>query len=511
MSNVNPTGLGSPIVKIFTSKNEIVERVVDFYYKHSEEADDECVIVLEGKDVNFPDKEEFQEGAKLFVEWGYSDGLRSKSRKVFVRDTKAKYTKESVKLILTCYDKFAAAKQTTSQKIHKDTDLDLLAKGIAEKNGLEYEGIKQILEIGDTVGLKTPAYLDEDTNHAVAVDNTSFPIRVDFTKYAQLPQGNKSDQQILREVADREQGGPWVIEGRDEELIVKKRNLLQKPIKTYTYKGGNFELLRFTPETKNRVGKSANVNIESAGWDAILKRFLQTNSNAQNVDDNYLGDEIDGSPRANPVVAPDEDDIENQDTPLDDGGLNHPDTGKPFDLSLQQMDTVDPAILKETGYTTNAIANTATVITIPVLDYSIHEDTIENELGKIKGYGDNRKANASLKKNPATGLMLGDPRVLSGKVITILNVSKKYSGNYYIIEIIHRPFVKSGYLMELKMVKNALGKSDTPSPDKIGTKNLKGIINKEVGSEVTEEGTNTIAEGGPEDSGLALTNKFFTE
>lgn len=495
MSKINPFGYGAPVVKVYTSKDEIVEKITSFSYKHSEDADEECEIVIESDKVTLPDREEFKEGAKLYVVWGYINGIESVKRVVFVRDIKAKFDKKGIKVTLMCYDKFASTKQNSKQKIHKDTNMEDLAKEIAEENGLEFSGV-EFLDGSDIHGLREPAYLKPDGDHEMAVDNTSFPVRVDFRKYDVLPQGNKSDNELLQEVADREPGGPYIVEGRDESLRIKKRNLNQKPIKSYTYGGGNFELIEFVPETKNRKRKSANVNVETAGWIRDLKQFIQHNSNANNVEgENYLGDEIDGSPRANPIVEPPVDDIENQDPALD----QQPPI-VPFALTNIQtmyLNTEEISILEPSGYHTAAIDNTAVIVPYGVIDYNIHDDSVEDGLDDIKAPGDNKKKNASLEKNPATAIVIGDPKIVSGKIITIINVSAKYSGNYYITEAKHMPLYNTGYLLHLKMVKNATGKTKTPAPDALETKDLAGIQNKESGPEVSEESQNTVPYADP--------------
>ena len=74
MGEVNPQGFAAPFAKVFNKFQEMQVKVKSFTYKHSEEKDDSCIIIIEDTDVTLPDQEEFQEGASLYVNWGYIDG-----------------------------------------------------------------------------------------------------------------------------------------------------------------------------------------------------------------------------------------------------------------------------------------------------------------------------------------------------------------------------------------------------------------------------------------------------
>ena len=534
--SVNTRGYGAPFVFAITSKGTFVEKIKDFSYRHSEEKDDEATIVIETVDANLPDKPEYQEGAKLKVVWGYITGITSQQRTVFIKDIIPTFGNNGITITIKAYDKFSKAKQNTSKNIHENKTISDLAKDIADKNNLIFRGVegKDIL-VSETYGIRKPDILKTDGNFETALDNTSVPIETTFKIYDVLPQGNKSDFRLLQDLCDREPGGPYVVEGRDENLIVKKRNLRQSPIKLYTYGGGNFELISFTPEIKNRAKKSEAVNVTSTGWDPENKQYIQTESNEFTSISDKLGDLVDGSVKSfnvdkaqeplktqknsslnKDVLNPQNEkfvkdffglplvnDVSEQDNPvLDSSGkdLVPPEvTGVSVlrdnngQIVGRVLDSTSPGIFESTTYFSEAIDKTAVYKVLPhaisQYDLGINQDSIEQDPDFIKAEGDNTKSDSALDKNPGTIEAIGDPRVVSGTIVGIQGVSNKYSGNYYIKTANHHLSYDRGYLIELEVVRNAVNKTgDEDSSDLVETsrsdsKAKSSYINKSLPSE----------------------------
>ena len=59
--------------------------------------------------------------------------------------------------------------------------------------------------------------------------------------------GNMLSQ--LKKSLEHLEGGPWTVQGRDGELTIKNRNYNQRPLCSFTYFGGNGELLSFSAKT----------------------------------------------------------------------------------------------------------------------------------------------------------------------------------------------------------------------------------------------------------------------
>lgn len=556
-------GFGSPYVKVYSSAGEITSRITDFSYKYSQEEDDVCQLRVEEKDTNLPDRAEFQEGAILTVVWGYIAKEYKKTRRVKISNIKASYTETTVCLDLLCTDLVSDLKKTSSKKVHKGT-LNDIAKEVADKNGLKFNGIvdtDQGLAIDGTAfhGYARPGFYDQNGNYTIAVDNTAVPRQVHLRIYDQLPQANKSDFRLLKEAAAGDPNGPFEVVGRDGTLSIQKKNLNQKPIAVYTYASGDGLLLSFHPETKNLTRQQSSSNISTDLFNPENKTAYNLNSNSFTNKDPKLGDVtevparfsssgisgsttgsvsskqvITGPNKKNQVASyPDKplknNKVVNSDKPqskvnVDTNSLKYQleqldnanikadanyqlDGADKFNgnygldtaygiIHFTDYNTAAPGFYDDHGNYTVAIDKTAVIVPhgeVVVKKKQPTDNTkslpsSEHDIEEAFAKGSNLQAEAALQKNPAELIVVGNPLLESGKIVTILNVSKKYSGNYYIEECVHSMNFGQAYKTTMKLTKNALGKTGVDAPDKVKVDSFDNIpkakkttiINKEI-------------------------------
>lgn len=555
-------GYGSPFVRIYTSVGEVTENIVDFNYKYSQEEDDTCQITIQTSNVDLPDKPEFQENVILKVVWGFIGENKTKTRKVIIRNIKPSYSEGAITFDILCTDKASRIKSNSSKKIHKGT-VSNMAKEIADRNGLIYKGVSQTddglaIEVTDITGYARPGYYDQNGNYNIAVDNTAVPRRVDFRLYDQLPQANKSDFHLLKDAASGDPAGPLELYGRDDELILQKKNLNQKPIKVYTYGDGTGLLLSFEPESKNltRKGSSGNINIDAFNPEDKTSYNIDANDFTNNLPKlgdttevparfyNNLGyadesdtseDQVNTGPNKKDRVVSFKNNGRNiKDTRVNSdkpqqlisweefkkNQSNLPKNSEPgfqskleknpadtFDsnyalktdygiINFSNYNTAHPGFYNKDGNYTIAVDNTAVVVPFgdsnsadeKTIDYTKNVPSSEHSLEEAYGKGSNQQAEGSLKKNPAEAKIVGDIDIESGKIITILNVSKKFSGNYYVEEAVHEIKPGSAYTVRTKMTKNAMGITSGDSPNKTRVTSFDGIpkvpkktqVNKQV-------------------------------
>jgi hypothetical protein len=555
-------GFGSPYVKVYSSLGEITSRITDFNYKYSQEADDTCQLRIEELDTDLPDRPEFQEGAILSVIWGYIGEDEKAARKVVITNIKVSYTETTIALDLLCTDKASRIKATSSKTVHKGNVVSI-AKDIAEKNGLRYEGISEdgkSLDVSEIIGIAKPGFFDNNGNYTIAVDNTAVPKQINFRLYDVLPQANRSDFHALKDAADGDPNGPLEVYGRDDALIVRPKNLNQKPLKTYTYADGSGLLLSFFPETKNLSRKQSASNINIDAFNPEDKTAYNINTNDFTNGMAKLGDTTDVPARFENSGLPDSTDAEviqkkvntgpnqmsqvyvyplegkpgavkiNADKPQTDikvdkkslrYQLDHPantEVKKDPKFKKPKADVLDgnfvlnaeygivhfvtyntaaPGFFNKDGIYTEAIDATAVVIPHGTtftynraVDNNKNIPSPEHSLEEAYGKGSNAQADASLKKNPAELEVVGDPLLESGKIVAVLNVSKKYSGNYYIEECTHSIPNRGPYKTTMKLSKNALGSTSADTPSKVAVNSLtipktnkKIIINKQINPE----------------------------
>ena len=304
-------GFGSPQVRIFTSSAEVSANVVDFSYKYSQEEDDVCQIRIRDKNVDLADRPEFQDGAILKVVWGYT-GEDKKIRKVCVRSIKASFTETEICLDLLCTDLSSRIKGNSSKKIHKGTLLQIGSE-IAKKNGLKLVSTS-IDDSGNiyTEGFKNtdnrrPGYYKEDSNYTTAIDNTGVSRDMKFRVYDQLPQANMSDFNILKVAAKGDPSGPFEVTGRDDQLIIQKKDLNQKPLKVFDYKDGKGLVLSFNPESKDYTRKKSYLNINTIAFNPEDKLAYDINTNDFTNSLTKLGEVSEVSPRVSgdPIISDD--------------------------------------------------------------------------------------------------------------------------------------------------------------------------------------------------------------
>jgi hypothetical protein len=460
MSSALFHGFGSPWVKVFNRKGEELNQNINrFSYKYSEDEDDELSITFETDDETILDKPEMQEGVEMIVTWGYLNGLDTGKRKVYIQNIEPFFGPSGIVITIVCTDKLATLRNTSKSKVHLSATLTSLATTIADDAGITFGGIG-IDEDGEYVDAfihdndKSPSVFESTGNFSAAVDNTAAPIDKMMRIYPVLPQGNKSDIRLLNEVCNDEPGGPYIVEGRDDKLIIKKRNFSQKPLRIYEYSFGDGELISFSPETKNRVGKNSSTNVEVGGWDPLEKKYTSVNVNQSNSQDVRLGDQCDGTPRSFEVTSNEE-----------LGNAFPVFTGKVLGENelYPSISTASEDFFADSGYYVAAVDNTAIILrdNLPILDISETIHSIDSDPLDIAAKGKNRYEKAQLDKNPGSATVVGHPLLKTGKLITMLGkLPKKYTGNYYIVECVHELIPDSGYLCYLKLTRNATKKAE---------------------------------------------------
>ncbi len=465
-------GLASAYVRVLTSKGEVSVNVVNFAYKYSQEEDDTCQLAIEASDdlgpdgVNLPDRAEFQEGCLLTVTWGLIGENNEKTRKVVIRNIKVFYGPGKVALELFCTNRASLLRSTSSKTIHNGTVADIAQKVT------DNVGINTYFVTVDDAGLQTRSTTGTPGTH---------PLRI----YPTLPQADKSDHGIIDFAAQNDPNGPLEVVGRDNDLYIQKRNLNQKPIRSYTYGGPDGELISFVPEIKGLSRNKGSLNVNVAGMDPTTKTVFNSDFNNNNNKEAKLGSlvNIPSFLQKSPLLP----NLVNANLPttkIDKGTkIQNTDT-----LPANANDPVSPYFVTVTDAGApmhNSEGQRTQQKYGPVIDYNENIQTTEPTLNDATGVGANLQADKALQQNPAEAEVVGDPNLESGKVITILNVSKKFSGNYYIIACEHVLEGTSYYKVVMKLHKNALGITGVDSPLK--TPAPTDTTNKQIGADQLPE------------------------
>lgn len=505
-------GYGSPYAKCFFGGKEIPYPVESFSYTYAEDDDDNCEINIRVEDRNAPDQKLFQEGAIWQVIWGWIGETNSHKRTVVCYEVKWEFDSDVMLLTISFHERGVSLKQRAVKDIHQGGNI-----------------VSSLHEIGKTHGLKTSVVVPDSTGNDVKIPTTDslalacklladfnakrdsietvrfnrsrdnelqiFALtgnaanRIDpsitsnlvsnFTFASGLPQANKTDKQFLDEQGKKQPGGQFIVDTTDDEAVLKKRNFKQKPHRAYTWAGGDGELQAFQPESKGSSKDGASMNVQVDGWDKTNKTYFNGDSNVE--DDSNLDD------RSKATLAK----FRKQSADLAKKDQNY---------ILGSFSTVP-----HQSFFADATRNNVPVkIAITVLDKKTALDkTIDyfTNDGKNKPFNDptiqnpqdalaaaaNARQEAELKNNPGYFEAVGDPSIEKGQIITILGVSKKYSGNYYITRAEHSISGDKPYMIRCDIVRQ--GHNIQTNPQYVSVKQTTDELNKYLGEDAQKNKT----------------------
>lgn len=460
--SINGYGYGTPFLKVFTSDGvEVSFEVIKFTYKYSEKTADECTIIFKSVDNKLPDNPLLQDNQKLKVTWGYLQGA-SKTRTVYIYDSDPKMDDKGVELTLICHDKLSGVGDVNDNVVHKNASIADVANTVAGQYGLtvELEDTKQNSSFKDqyeasvalnndvnnpygapvlpgpsssgyTKFLKDKGYKQENitittSNGKQVTQRGIVPLFTVTppTKYPSIPQANKSHKQLLNELAHKEPGGPYIVTGRDDKLIIRKRDLNQAPFRSYDYANEDGNLIDFNPEVKNKHKHKGSAKTTVVGFDRDNKQAFSDDRSAVNDPTGVkkLGSTID--------------------MPSDTGGKTIISPNGDSSVLLQTINNEAPnkSLVSKQGGISYSMArdHTATVVNIGniFLPQHVIVGTPEN-LANAQAQGSNDRQDQELKRNPGKAKVLGNPLLEDNMVITFMVESEKFSGNYYVEECTH--------------------------------------------------------------------------
>lgn len=242
--------------------NIIPDRPTSLHYKMSEDEDELCEIEIESADRYVADKAVYREGKQLTVVWGWINGTVSNTRTVYIFDRDTEYHQDAkVQLKLICHERFAVGKMDAPANKNL-TQLKDNAPIVFSSNVIK--NVKLQIEKGNPE-LKA------------LIQKNNFNIGLTATPYGKNAQvvstynGSMSTYYTLRNLLDRLPGGPYVMDSRDDVLLIRTRDFKAASKKTFTWAGGTGELKRFKPCTKNRSTKASAAQVTVSTYDPKTK------------------------------------------------------------------------------------------------------------------------------------------------------------------------------------------------------------------------------------------------
>lgn len=488
-------GWGAPYAKIITASGTVLD-TSRFSYVHSEKLDDSSKITFETGNLSLVDNPELHEGSRLVLVWGYTGSEKIRSHIVYVWDSKPSFDATGLRMELVCYCKAAYLSLASGKDIYNGMSVEDVAKQFAESVGLNYKDELKKSINGDYLdvvqtGGKTQAELDWTTQKkTVARDETD--LRIDYVskKYPEgFAQAGDSPAKLLSEMINAEPTGNMVIDGRDDDLILRVRDFSQVPIRSYTFRGEPGYLLAVAPGSRNDQFKKEGISNNVTGWDEENKEFIEGEINRTHSTAEVLSNTI---TITNEQAIKDQvrKDMENLvDRPVSIGGIfqeeyeGTDDNGNKFYKKkvVQKLDSTKtawvhfvkrgtrPATLDlQKNQMMAAIDNTTLETSgfIPVTPKELIR-TIETKKEDIAGQGVNRQSEKELAIYQGTADIIGDVDLESSKVIQLLGIGIKYSGNYYIESVTHEITPENGYICYLSILRTGYNQIGQEISDKV--------------------------------------------
>lgn len=231
-----------PFVKIHlkSNKRDISDRIEKFRYEDTAKEDNMVELKIKS-DYAFQmaDDNDIVTGAIIQFQWGYVGEVSSDVHEARITDVEVTYA-DRVQMIVRALDMGVAMKKATSLKIWRQKKASQIAQEIAVRYDLE-------------------ALIDETDQ-----------------VWDDIPQGNKSDFEFLKELSQKEADGDFVFYISGNKLHFVKRGV-DKDAK-WQFKYGEEGVISFAPKWRETTANSAGTSTKAVSVNPKTKKTTVTKS-----------------------------------------------------------------------------------------------------------------------------------------------------------------------------------------------------------------------------------------
>lgn len=248
-----------------------------------------------------------------------------------------------------------------------------------------------------------------------------------------VPQGHKSDFEFLSWLAERETDGNFIFYIRGSKLYFIRRGLNTESLLTYTY--GDGKIISFKPRERETTKDKDAEGVSVASVDALTGK---ENGASSKEEKNGISTGTEMYVYKAPNTKYGKSYIKTDPTENKDG----------FNI----LDKIFDCVSK---FGSNKLTPSA--------------DTVENT-----NISNSKKKKASLDGMTADLVVEGNPYLLPNKIVTIGNVAKRHSGNWFVTKVTHNIDATGNYTTTLGLKKNA---------GKVGDKKTTNPVNSKAGKD----------------------------
>ncbi len=212
-------------------------------YDESTEKDDMLTIHLNNVPYSLYDNAAFDEDGLVTVQWGWIGGGSIK-KEVKIKNIEPSFD-EGLTCEVKCLDAGRGMKKAEVSKVFQKVTTNQIAQQIAERNGLKFTPAAKLTKVWDN-----------------------------------MPQGNRTDFDMLKYLVSQEEGGDWMAVIKGNQLVIKQRDVSQPSTTTFTFGDGTGRCLSFKPQIKETDQKGDSVETQAQGFDMQAKEVVEGNANS---------------------------------------------------------------------------------------------------------------------------------------------------------------------------------------------------------------------------------------
>lgn len=522
-TNTIKNGIGSPRVWLYINKDEMVrdydeqpisKYLTNFSYTYNEEQDDECKLTFRFINNRTLDLPFFNQDVTFEIDWGYvSTGgliIKSPRRLIAIRDIDVNYENEGCKVTLMCTDLVSYLKGMKTKVVKNyvkspgsnandrffNDSLTALAMNINERTKgnitATIRKFDEVLRINTTGELKVQPNnnpLINSFNKNNLVDN-NFLVRPRINDFVVKGNAQSYDwlskrylENIENDFKSQEFGQAPIMDSTDNNLEYKYRDFNKPIFKSFTWAGGNGELLSFTCSTntrKNKITKAASTNvdpftksilhsqvdtIDTAKYKKYSKSDMETIFKKLSTDfkNNYMNNGILTTPVNDKVVIKKYKGKEIKVRGDDSYDENNPAIWGIQGLTHFTMGLITGSDEKFAKVTEKDIYEHTTHNYIDILQHPDWKAFSEQKIKSMKipvskDSTISRLASHTIekinRKFEAEARMIGDPTLIKGKIYQFNNLGKNNTGKWYSVSCKHEISIENGYLCSLGLMRN---------------------------------------------------------
>lgn len=468
------TGLGMPLVWLFDNNNNPIkftdktfdlekevnlsEFLIDFKYVYDEENDDECTIKFQFQSVDQANAAYLEEDTIIYIKWGYvlpgGNFTKSPLRMISIRNIDVDQQPDKILIEWKCTDLVSYLRNTKSNLV-SDHDFfeDWLREVIdgrfiatittAEKLTIISNTKKEIIIVDKFKRSLLQDKVNETTTIiGRTIERTVIPGQSEaLQKEKELRAKGKSVYGGIQEELNKAIDGPYHLDGRDDNLDIKKRNWNQKPFASYTFSGNTGELLSFKSKTNLKAKKLDTT--ENTTVNPITKKIISKEDRYKLSDGTIITD----AEMAEIVRLARKTWDHNINFPLNQIEFNA--------INIRREQWVDVPdntypVVKDNTRVKQQFLKKYRRFQVPI-------KTILNMPGFHKQYNEAVLRNYILKKMEknftAKAKIIGDPTLISSKIYKFNNIIQKDSGDWYAQKVEHTIDSSSGYMCLIHLIR----------------------------------------------------------